>query len=209
MGLKNLFRKIKTALSEDETISSGGVAFTKDHLKSPNFSIGEHTYGVPKILFNNDDTQLIIGKFCSISSGVQIFLGGNHRSDWVSTYPFNAIGGEFEDYSHIQGHPATNGNVEIGNDVWIAQDVTILSGVKIGNGAIIGAASLIAKEVGAYEIWGGNPAKLIRKRFDEETIEKLEKTQWWNWSLEKIKTEIPNLMCAPNDQIDQWIKQIQ
>ncbi len=206
MGLANLFRKIKAALQEESaSAEGGGIQFTKDHLISPNYSIGDYTYGIPKIAFNNPETKLEIGKFCSISSGVQIFLGGNHRTDWISTYPFSAVGGEFEAFSSIPGHPASKGDVVIGNDVWIARDVTILSGIRIGNGAVLGTGAVVAKDVGPYEIWGGNPAKLIRKRFDDETIEKLEKIKWWSWSLEKIKKDIPALMKAPDGNMNKWL----
>lgn len=205
MGLASIFRTIKSVLLPNFKEGSGDLKFTKNELIGPNITIGEFTYGLPKILFNNPETKLIIGKFCSISTGVEIFLGGNHRIDWVSTYPFNAVGGEFEGFSAISGHPASKGDVEIGNDVWIGRDVTILSGVKIGNGAILGASSVITKNVGNYEVWAGNPAKFIRKRFDDETIDKLQNLQWWDWPLKKIKDAVPTLMEVPGDGLNSFL----
>ncbi len=141
-----------------------------DSYKSP-YGIG--TYGNPKVLFDSK-ANLKIGKFCSISDDVTIFLGGEHETNTSSCYPFT-----------LKNHQ-TKGNVTIGNDVWIGQYSTILSGVNIGDGAIIGANSLVTKDVPPYAVVGGNPAKLIKYRFDEETIEKLLELKWWDWDINKI-----------------------
>jgi acetyltransferase-like isoleucine patch superfamily enzyme len=176
--------------------------FTKDVFAGKKFSIGEYTYGNPAVLFENDDANLTIGKFCSIADEVTIFLGGNHRTDWITTYPFNALKSQFPEAANIKGHPATKGDVTIGNDVWLARGCTIMSGVAIGNGAVIGTASVVAKNVGDYEIWAGNPAKFVRKRFDDETIAKLLQAQWCHWDIEKIKRELPNLCDSNPDYIN-------
>ena len=94
----------------------------------------------------------------------------------------------------IRDSPTTKGDVVIGNDVWIGRGVTILSGVKIGDGAVISAESVVTKEVGSYEIWGGNPAKFIRKRFSAEEIAKLQEIHWWTWEIEKITGNIPCIL---------------
>lgn len=166
-----------------------------EHLKD--YSIGNYTYGEPVVLFPNDNATLVIGKFCSIAKDVTIFLGGNHRVDWVSTYPFFEIFDDFEKDEIIEGHPSTKGSVVIGNDVWIGRNVIILSGVQIGNGAVIAAGSVITKNIGSYEVWAGNPAKMVKKRFDIDTIETMEKIRWWDWDLEKIKHNIKYL-CTNN-----------
>lgn len=158
--------------------------------------IGKDTYGIPTILDWGEDAKLKIGDFCSIAEKVTIFLGGEHRSDWVTTYPFPAIE-SWKNAKNIKGHPKTKGDVIIGNDVWIGYGSTILSGVKIGDGAIIGAMSLVTKNVEPYTIVGGNPAKPIRKRFDDSNIKKLLKIKWWHWSKYKISKKI-NVLCSPN-----------
>ncbi len=171
--------------------------FTKEIFKKRKYQIGEYTYGYPTILFENDQSNLIIGKFCSIASGVTIFLGGNHRTDWITTYPFSVLDDYFPEAKNIKGHPATKGNVVIGNDVWIGTNVIIMSGVSIGNGAVIAAGSVVSKNIEDYEIWGGNPARLLKKRFDTDAIIKLQKLQWWNWEISKIK-ENTAILCSQN-----------
>lgn len=171
--------------------------YTKDIYKHKKYHIGDYTYGEPNIMFENPEANLYIGKFCSIGKNVSIFLGGNHRIDWVTTYPFPALTDYFPGAKGINGHPSTKGDVIIGNDVWIGYSSIILSGVTIGNGAVIGAGSVVSKNVGAYEVWCGNPAKFIKKRFDDEKISIIEKSDWWDWSIEKIHQNIETL-CSHN-----------
>ncbi|MBN1075000.1 antibiotic acetyltransferase [Clostridium botulinum] len=158
-----------------------------------NLENGDFTYGIPNILTWNEGTKVIIGKFCSIAGEVDIFLGGNHRNDWITTYPFNVLCGS---YNYIKGHPSTKGNVIIGNDVWIGRRTTILSGVNIGNGVSIGANSVIAKDIPNYAIVAGNPAKIIRYKFDTETINKLLEISWWDWELEDLRRIVPILQSG-------------
>lgn len=173
------------------------VPFTAYVFQDKRYKIGEFTYGVPHILFDDGNSNLTIGKFCSIAEGVTVFLGGNHRTDWISTYPFNKMNIQFPEAKSITGHPTTKGDVIIGSDVWIAQNVTILSGVTIGHGAVIGAGAVVSKNIGPYEIWAGNPAVFIKKRFDDETINKLLKLEWWNWETETIRQNV-KLLCSGN-----------
>lgn len=167
---------------------------------SSNILVGDFTYGIPLVLMDKDnkETSLSIGKFCSIAHGVSIYLGGNHRSDWNTTYPFNMF---ISNYKNISGHPSTNGNVTIGNDVWICSDAKIMSGVTIGNGCIIGANSLVTKDIPPYSIVGGVPTKLIRKRFDDSIIEQLEEMKWWDWNDEDTYNVIPYLQSNDYDEL--------
>lgn len=126
-----------------------------------------------------------IGKFCSIANEVKIFLGGEHRTDWVTTYPFNQI---FKEASHIKGHPKSKGDVHIGHDVWIGYGATIMSGVCIGNGAVIGANSVITKDVPPYAIVAGNPQQLMKYRFSSNIIEQLQSLEWWNLKFSSIQS---------------------
>lgn len=195
--LLKILHKIKTKIFNNSSSDSSKEFFTKDIFKNKKFIIGDYTYGKPNVLFENNETNLTIGKYCSIAHGVTIFLGGNHRSDWVSTYPFNVLFGDFPNGKKIVGHPAAKGDVVIGNDVWLARGSTVMSGVSIGNGAIVGAEALVVKNIGPYEVWAGNPAKLVKKRFKEDTITYLEKLEWWNWSIEKVNDNL-HYLCSGN-----------
>lgn len=157
------------------------------------FEIGRFTYGNPEVFFANSGARLRIGSFCSIAEEVQLFLGGEHRIDWVTTYPFPAM---LESARLFTGHPATKGDIVIGHDVWIGRGATVLSGVKIGNGAVIGARALVAKDVPPYAIVSGNPAKLLRLRFEAEVVAALEAIRWWDWPLDRIEAALPTLLSA-------------
>jgi len=165
-------------------------------------SFGKYTYGSPNVLWMNDDAKLVVGNFCSIASNVNIYLGGNHRKDFVTTYPFGHINQAKFNIFDGKGHPSTKGDVIIGNDVWIGSNVTIMSGVIIGDGAIIANNSHVVKNIEPYSLVGGNPAKLIKYRFTPEQIEKLLEIKWWFWDDEKINKFTP-LLC--NNNIDTFI----
>ncbi|HET6515296.1 MAG TPA: CatB-related O-acetyltransferase [Thermodesulfovibrionales bacterium] len=160
------------------------------------YAIGKGTYGDPQILTWNEGAALKIGAFCSIAEGVKIFLGGEHRIDWVTTYPFSVV---WEKGRHIAGHPRTRGDVVIGNDVWIGSEAVILSGVTIGDGAVIGTRSVVRRDVAPYAIVVGNPARLVMKRFDDATIHQLLELKWWNWPDEEIADMLPFLLSSDVD----------
>lgn len=168
-------------------------------------SIGKYTYGYPIIIDWNDGGRLTIGKFCSIAGGTRILLGGNHRSEWVTTYPFPSRKDLWPEASAISGQSWSKGDVVIGNDVLLGQDCLILSGTKIGDGAIIGAGAVVTKEVPPYTIVAGNPAKQVRTRFPQKIIAELLSIKWWDWEESKIRKFIP-LLCDEN--ITQFISQV-
>ena len=158
----------------------------------PYYRIGRGTFaGNMKVLHWGESATLKIGAFCSIADGVRIVLGGEHGTDRVTTYPFDV----FRNMRDIAAElPGTKGNVVIGNDVWIGLDAMILSGVSVGNGAVIGASSVVASDVPPYSIVVGNPARVIKKRFDDVTIARLEQIQWWGRSDERIERALPFLL---------------
>ena len=156
-------------------------------------TVGRFTYGNPKILMWADEERIEIGSFTSIAEEVTIFGVGEHNINWITTFPLRIAFNEILAYK--DGHPKSKGVTKIGNDVWIGYRATILSGVIIGDGAVIGAGAVIAKDVPPYSIVIGNPATVIRYRFDEFTIQELLKTKWWNWPLSKIKSNI-HILCS-------------
>ena len=150
--------------SSDEQVASRakraliGTSPRSIHEQYPQYEIGRGTYGVlPNVLDRDNGTTLRIGAFCSIAAEVQIFLGGTTGSIWATTFPFNNFWPEARD---IKGHPASRGDVTIGNDVWIGRGVMIMSGVTIGDGAVIGARAVVARDVPPYAIAVGNPARV-------------------------------------------------
>ena len=173
--------------------------YTRDKSAYAKYEIGEWTYGSPTVWDFSDGGTLRCGRFCSIAAGVTILLGGEHRYDWVTTYPFNVL---CEGAHSFKGHPKSKGPVTIGNDVWIGHGVTILSGVTIADGAVVGAGSVVADNVPPYSIVAGNPARLIKYRFTPDRIAALIDIQWWNWPIEKIREAWPLLL---NRDIDAFI----
>jgi virginiamycin A acetyltransferase len=174
------------------------LCFLKNVVKNPNIIVGDYTYYDDfenienfeknvKYHFAFVGDKLIIGKFCMIASGVTFIMNGaNHKMDGLTAYPFNIFGGDWEIVTPTLEELPYKGDTIIGNDVWIGANVTVMPGTKIGDGSIIATKSVIVKDVEPYSIVGGNPAKLIRKRFSEEKIKELLKMKWWNWEIEKI-----------------------
>lgn len=136
--------------------------------------------------------KLIIGKFCSIACGAKfIFNSANHRLSSLSTYPFPIFYEEWNlQMKDVSKAWDNKGNIVVGNDVWIGYEAIILAGVTVGDGAVIGARAVVTKDVPPYTIVGGIPARIIRRRFDEETIHALLRIKWWNWRPEQIRKKI-------------------
>lgn len=172
-------------------------ALTRRHLapeiKRYSWIVGDHTYGRPTVL-EKSMARLTIGKFCSIAANVTIILG-NHRTDGVSTYPFATMKKFWPGMSSVEFNDhISKGDVTIGSDVWIGCGVVITSGITIGHGAVIAANSVVTKDVTPYSIVGGNPAKLIKRRFGETSIDQLMEIRWWDWSDEKLNQNLEILM---------------
>ena len=177
--------------------------YIKPTIKNKNIIVGEFSYIADSDFeshvthhyeWNND--KLIIGKFCQIAKGVEfVMTGANHQMNAVSTFPFYTLEG-WEQTPPTPSDLPLKGDTVVGNDVWIGQNVTILPGVHIGDGAIIGANSIVGSNVEPYTIVVGNPAKPVRKRFDEELIDIMEKLKWWDKSIDEINNLIPLLTSS-------------
>lgn len=176
------------------------VIYVKPAVKNPNIIVGDFTY-ISDTDFENHVThhydfygdRLIIGKFCQIAGGVNFIMNGvNHQMNAVSTYPFYILEGWDQEVPALERMPL-KGDTVVENDVWIGQNATILPGVHIGNGAIIGANSVVGSDVPPYTIVAGNPARFVRKRFDDELIGLMQRLEWWNLPVEKINNLIPVL----------------
>ena len=190
--IKAHFLFLKNNKAQQKRFSKPKRSAARFNKQYPNYKMGINCYGVPIIKHPHPSAILSIGNYCSIANNVEIYLGGNHRVDWVTNYPFPHF---FSLANHIQDYVITKGDVNIGSDVWICQNVTILSGVTIGHGAVLANGALVTKDVEPYEIVGGNPAKHIRWRFDEETRNGLLESAWWNWSESEIFNTI-DIICS-------------
>lgn len=181
------------------------LCYIKNTVTRPTILVGEYTYyddPVDSEHFEEHVThhydfigdRLIIGKFCAIAKGVEFIMNGaNHAMDRVSTYPFNIMGSGWETSVPAMEELPLKGDTVIGNDVWIGQNVTFLPGVHVGDGAIIGANSVVAKDVPAYAVAVGNPCRVVKMRFDPETVEYLLGLKWWDWPAEKISVNLDAL----------------
>ena len=185
--------------------------YLKDAVTGPNIEVGDYTiyndfvhdprdFEKNNVLYHypiNGD-KLIIGKFCSIACGAKfLFTSGNHALQSLSTYTFPIFFEEWGlDPKDICRAWDNKGDIVIGSDVWIGYEAVILSGVTIGDGAIIGTRAVVTKDVPPYTIVGGVPARPIRKRFDEKTIEKLEALRWWDWDEEKLRRSLPAIQAG-------------
>jgi virginiamycin A acetyltransferase len=185
------------------------TVYLKSVVDDPNISIGDYTmyndfnhdprdFQKNNVLYHypiNKD-KLVIGKYCSIACGAKfIFTSANHTAHSLSTYPFPIFFEEWGlDISNITDAWDYKGDIIIGNDVWIGYEAVIMPGVTIGDGAIIGARAVVTKDVAAYSVVGGVPAKLIKMRFDDATIQKLLSTGWWHWPDERVKEKLDAIM---------------
>lgn len=188
--------------------------YVKPTVTNPNIIVGDFTYIADSEfeshvthLYPWNGDRLIIGKFCQIAAGVEFVMNGaNHQMNAVSTFPFYTLEG-WEMKPPVLSDLPLKGDTVIGNDVWIGQNAVILPGVHIGNGAIIGADSVVGSNVASYTIVIGNPAKPLRRRFDDELIELLESFCWWNKSIEEINALIPLLTCSDLERVKEELKE--
>ena len=187
--------------------------YVKPTITNPNIIVGDFTY-IADSEFESHVTnfypwskdKLIIGKFCQIAAGVEFIMNdANHQMSAVSTFPFYTLEGWDMDAPSASDMPF-KGNTVIGNDVWIGQNAVILPGVNIGDGAIIGANSVVGSNVAPYTIVVGNPAKIIRKRFDEELIDLMLRFKWWDKSIREINSLIPILTCSDLEKVREELK---
>jgi acetyltransferase-like isoleucine patch superfamily enzyme len=166
----------------------------------PEYDIGRGTYGASLNVYPyGANTNLKIGHYCSIAADVEIMLGGEHRFDFVTSFPFNAFGSRYRNIDAFR----SKGDVIIGSDVWIGRRALILSGVTIGHGAVIAAGSIVTKDIPPYAIVGGNPAQVLKMRFSQEQINALLHIAWWDWPEDLIIQRVPQLMDA---DVDSFIK---
>jgi len=174
-------KRAKRAIRKLPKIEQGGARF---RLQYPDYDYGYGSYGVPRVHDWHEGTTLRIGAYCSIAGGVHIFLGGHHRTDWVSTFPFPAM---LPQASQIADYGGSRGDVRVGNDVWLCSNCTVLSGVTIGDGAVVAAGAVVTRDVEPYAVVAGNPARFLKWRFPEDQRRALLQSAWWSWPKEEVQ----------------------
>ncbi|SNZ20015.1 CatB-related O-acetyltransferase [Cohaesibacter gelatinilyticus] len=176
------------------------VGFLKPLIRNPLIEVGDYSYyddpegpehfEERNVLYHFDflGDRLIIGKFCAIATGTRFIMNGaNHDMRGFSSYPFGVMGGGWQEGFDLDGYrEQSRGDTIIGDDVWIGREATILPGVAIGSGAIVAAGAIVSRDVPSYGMVAGNPAELIRLRFEEEIVDRLLALSWWDWSPELI-----------------------
>ncbi|QKJ29716.1 CatB-related O-acetyltransferase [Mucilaginibacter mali] len=196
------------------------LIFLKNIITRKNIEVGDYTYyddSDDPLAFENNvlyhfdmlGDKLIIGKFCAIASGVQFIMNGaNHQIEPISTFPFAIFENGWEKINEgvdlTQKYPH-KGDTVIGNDVWLGYQSLIMPGIKIGHGAVIASKSVVTKDVPDYAIVGGNPAKVIRKRFDDKTTARLLKIAWWDWPVEKVTEHLKLINSVDVDALEQVV----
>lgn len=187
------------------------IVFLKNIIKAPNIFVGDYTYFDDgkfgpdcfeeyNVLYNYDfaKVKLVIGKFTAIAAETRFIMTGDHKLDAFSTFPFPIFQNGWEDAYDVKDLPV-KGDIIIGNDVWLGYDCLIKNGVTIGNGAIVATRAVVVKDVPAYSIVAGNPAKVVKMRFPEKTIDRLQKIAWWDWDIAKITK---NLKILSNTDLE-------
>jgi virginiamycin A acetyltransferase len=192
------------------------VCFLKAVLDAPNIEIGDYTYyddpiephrfAEKCVLYHFDfiGDRLVIGRFCAIATGARFIMNGaNHATSGLSTYPFQIFGSGWEKgFDAASLGEESRGDTIVGNDVWIGMEALILPGSRIGDGAIIGAQAVVSGDVPPYAVVVGNPAKVVRQRFDDDTIARLLRLRWWDWPAKKITRNVELIRGADIDALE-------
>jgi virginiamycin A acetyltransferase len=183
------------------------VVFLKTVVNSPNIEVGDYTYyddpGDPtafereNVLYAYGPERLVIGRYCALAAGVRFLMAGaNHPTAGVSTFPFAIFGGAWAEQTlDLVLAVPSRGDTIVGNDVWIGYEAVIMPGVRIGDGAIVAAESVVTRDVPPYGVVAGNPARLVRTRFDETDVDRLLRAAWWDWPVELV-TEHARIIMA-------------
>jgi len=194
------------------------LVFLKNIITRPNIVVGSYTYyDDMKDAYNFEKNvlyhfefigdKLILGNFCAIASDVKFIMnGGNHELSPISTFPFGIFGEGWEAVNegvNVSEKYPNKGDMIIGNDVWIGHNATLMPGIKVGNGVVIASESVVTKDVPDYAIVGGNPAQVIRMRYDDDTVRRLLDIAWWNWDADKITAHLKIINSADVAALEQ------
>ncbi|MGZ0147486.1 CatB-related O-acetyltransferase [Kribbella sp. WER1] len=189
------------------------LVLLKPLVTSPLIEVGEFTYyddpddptafETRNVLYHYGPEKLVIGKYGALGEGVRFVMNGaNHRMDGPSTFPFPIMGGAWsEHFDLITGLPG-RGDTVVGHDVWLGYRTLVMPGVRIGHGAVVASGSVVTSDVPDYGIAGGNPAKLIRRRYSDADVDRLLAIAWWDWPLEQVTANVRTIMSGTVDELE-------
>ncbi|MET8702780.1 CatB-related O-acetyltransferase [Kitasatospora sp. NPDC058032] len=189
------------------------VVLLRPLVTSPLIEVGEFTYyddpddptafETRNVLYHYGPERLVIGGYCALGTGVRFIMNGaNHRTDGPSTFPFPIMGGEWAAHFDLLTDLPNRGDTVVGSDVWLGNGVTVMPGVRIGHGAVVATGSVVTADVPAYAVAGGNPARVIRHRYDEDDIARLLAVSWWNWPTDHITAHVRTIMSGTVDELE-------
>lgn len=189
------------------------VVFLKPLVEHPLTEVGEYTYYADprdptgfehnNVLFHYGPERLVIGRYCALARDVRFVMNAaNHRRSGVSTYPFPMLGGDWLEHMPLFAQRPTTSDTIVGSDVWLGYRVTVLPGVRIGNGAVVAAGSVVSGDVDPFTVVGGNPARVMRRRFDRRDVQRLERIAWWDWPAAVVTRHVPVIMSGDVDALE-------
>jgi virginiamycin A acetyltransferase len=196
------------------------VAFLKPLVTAPNIEVGDYTYfddpddpaafETRNVLYAYGPERLVIGRYCAIATGVRFLMaGGNHAMLGPSTFPFGIFGGDWAERTmDLVLGGESRGDTIIGNDVWLGYEAIVMGGVRIGDGAIVAAASVVAGDVPPYAIVAGNPARVVKQRYDEDDVRRLLAAAWWNWPVEAVTEHARTIMAGTPAELERIARAI-
>ncbi|HBF81119.1 MAG TPA: acetyltransferase [Streptomyces sp.] len=189
------------------------VVQLKPLVTSPLIEVGDYSYyddpehatefEARNVLYHYGPERLVIGRYCALATGVRFLMNGaNHRMDGPSTFPFPMLGGAWADHADLLSGLPVRGDTVVGHDVWLGNGATVMPGVRIGNGAIVAAGSVVTRDVPDYGVVGGDPARLIRVRYDDADVARLLALAWWDWPAEHLTAHVRTLMAGDLDALE-------
>jgi virginiamycin A acetyltransferase len=190
------------------------VVFLKPVVTSEKIVVGDYTYyddpGDPtafeqnNVLYGYGPERLVIGRYCALAEGVRfVMAGANHPMLGPSTFPFGIFGGDWaETTMDLVMSAPSRGDTVVGNDVWLGYETLVMPGVTIGDGAIVAAGSVVTGDVPPYAIAGGNPARVLRMRYDEADVERLLRAAWWDWPVERVTKHARTIMSGTPAELE-------
>jgi virginiamycin A acetyltransferase len=189
------------------------VVFLRPLITSPNIEVGDYTYyddpddptafETKSVLYAFGPERLVIGRFCAIAAGVRFLMpGANHADLGPSTFPFGVFGGSWASTMDLVMGAASRGDTVVGHDVWLGYQALVMPGVTIGHGAAVATASVVTRDVPPYAIVAGNPARIIRMRFDASDVERLLRAAWWDWPISLVTQHVRTIMAGKPAELE-------